>query len=201
MPDRQWNARAAVAVRPLVPLTVTAWRLHARDRAAADDSGSLNYTARYHRAVADYPAPRRHWRALYLALAPEVALAEGLRYARAGLSLHPLRLSELRLELAAVLDCGDPTIVGLTLTELCRPIAGSPPASLKALEKTYRFSQRLAWAARARGAEALVAPSATGLGENLILFRDRLRPGSRLVMIGDRDLDLDRYVRNPADGG
>ncbi len=194
MPRRQWNARAAVAARPLVPLAAVAWRLHARHRAADDDGGSLRYTARYHRAAADYPAPRRHWRALYLALAPEVAVAEGLRYAQAGLRLQPQRLSELAVQLSAVLDCSDPAVVGLTHADLWQPIPGSPPASLKALEGAYLISQRLAWVARARGAEALIVPSATRLGNNLVLFKDRLRPGSSIRVVAGRDLDVDRYA-------
>jgi hypothetical protein len=83
--------------------------------------------------------------------------------ARTLASASSLRLSELQVDLAAVLDCRDPTRLGLNLDGLCDDL-------------DYRLPQRLAAVARARGAEGLLVPSATRLGHNLVVFTDRLQP-------------------------
>jgi hypothetical protein len=97
------------------------------------------------------------------------------------------------VRLVAVLDCRDSMTVGLTVDSLCQPFDLRTMDERRAIERAYAIPRRLAWMARVRGAEALLVPSATRLGHNLIVFTDRLRPGSRLEYTGHRDPDIDRY--------
>jgi len=106
---------------------------------------------------------------LYLALGRDICLGEVVRHATA-LPLGPYRLSRLRVELQAVLDCRDVTSVGLSLHDL---VASSD----------YQRPQQLAAAALALGVEGMLIPSATLLGANLIVFVDRMRVESRIEML------------------
>jgi hypothetical protein len=60
--------------------------------------------------------------ALYLGLGPEVSLGEVLRHFSPQLlpRLNEYRLSETEVELAAVLDCREPTALGLSPRDLIR---------------------------------------------------------------------------------
>jgi hypothetical protein len=176
--------------------------VHGRTYAPLDDTGATLVSGRYHRAAAEFPWPRRNWRVLYLSLAPEIAMTEWIRHQfghpRRPTSgsppwPRPPRLSELAIELAAVLDCRDPTLVGLTVADLCRSFDLRATDERRAVERAYGIPRRLAWAARARGAEGLLVPSATRLGANLIVVTDRLRPDAQLEVVGQRDPDIDRY--------
>lgn len=116
------------------------------------------------------------WAALYLALGAEVALGEIVRHATPDLlaKLNDFRLSEIDVELAAVLDCRDHGAFGFPADDLVR-------------DYDFDISQELAAAAIARDAEAILVPSATGLGDNLIVFPARLRTSSRMAVIDSRD--------------
>jgi hypothetical protein len=57
----------------------------------------------------------------------------------------------------------------------------------------YEATQAIGAAAFADGLEGLLVPSATRLGDNLILFPDNLRAGSRIEVVSSRDPRL--YVQ------
>ena len=85
-----------------------AWRAHWRSNEASDYGGSLRFSGRYHRGRDHFPEGQT-WAALYLALSPEVSLGEILRQLSPELMhrLNDYRLSELDVELNAVVDCRD----------------------------------------------------------------------------------------------
>lgn len=154
----------------------SAWRFHKRRYPATDPGGSLRVSGRYNRGLDQFPEDEV-WPALYLSLGPEVCLGEVLRHVAENMlaRLNDYRLSELRLALEAVLDSRDvPAALGLTLDGLLA-------------DTDYRVTQELAAAAIARQAEAILLPSATRLGDNLILFPRNLRPRSSITVIASRD--------------
>jgi RES domain-containing protein len=154
----------------------TAWRFHKRRYPATDPGGSLKVSGRYNRGLDQFPEGQV-WPALYLSLSPEVCLGEVLRHITAAAlpSLNDYCLSELWLELEVVLDCRLlPTDMGL-----------SPEALFP--ETDYRPTQALAAAAIARHAEAVLVPSATCLGDNLIVFPRELRRESSITPVSSRE--------------
>ncbi|MBI4496616.1 MAG: RES family NAD+ phosphorylase [Chloroflexi bacterium] len=178
-----WNARTAIANVHPGPWSGPAWRFHRRTYAATDSGGSLVVSGRYHRAADQFPRSQV-WAALYLALGPEVSLAEVLRHFTPPLlpQLNEYRLSELAVELGAVLDCRDAAALGL-----------SPGALVR--DYDFTLTQEIAAAAIAHGAEGILVPSATALGDNLVVFPAQLRSTSRLTVVGGRDPRL--YVPRP----
>lgn len=117
--------------------------------------------------------PAESFATLYLALNRATAIAEFQRMAkRSGLApedFMPRRLHRIALELQAVVD--------LTVPE------GELPGVLADLDFQARDlvpSQAVGEAAEHLGREAIRAPSATGSGEILAVFPDRLRPESRI---------------------
>lgn len=170
-----WNARAAVANLPLAPWTGRAWRFHPRSYTATDSGGSALTSGRYHRAVDQFDLSEV-WPALYLAITPEGAVGEVLRHfeAEALPRINDYRLSEVAVELGAVLDCRTAADIGLPDEDFI---------------EDYEFSitQEIAAAAIARGAQAILVPSATLLGDNLVVFPTQLQSTSRLVAVGSRD--------------
>ena len=165
-----WWLRAAVAARPLVPWHGPTWRYHRERWPALDDGGSARVSGRYHCAPDQFP-PARTWRALYLSLAPEVALGEAVRNGL--IKAGDYRLTEVWVELQAVLDLRDPAVIGLRSAELCDDL-------------DRRLPRIVAMLARRRGAEGLLVPSATNLGHNLIVFTNQLWPGAVLRVVGSR---------------
>lgn len=170
-----WDAAAAIAGCRQSPWGGSAWRAHKRKYLPTDPGGSLNVSGRYNRGLDQFPADHV-WPALYLSLGPDICLGEILRHITPALlpALNGYRLSELTLELGVVLDCRDPASMGLTLEDFCD-------------ETDYRLTQAIAMAAIALGAEAILVPSATCLGNNLILFSTNLLPTSRLTVVTSRD--------------
>ncbi len=152
-----------------------AWRLHRRTYGPTDSGGSMLVSGRYHRGADQFPRSQT-WAALYLALSPEVALGEVLRHFSPPLlpRLNEYRLTELRVELRAVLDCRDAAALGLSPDDLVR-------------DYDFAITQEIAVAALALGAEGILVPSATGLGDNLVVFPSQLRSASALVAVGSRD--------------
>lgn len=149
---------------------------HDRTFEATSFGGALLYSARYHRAPDLFP-PDQTWPALYLALAPETSLGEVYRHIvpQRMQRINDYRLSELRVTLSHVLDCSDVKALGLDRDAL--------------LDDTdFVVGQELAAAAVARDSEAILVPSATRLGDNLIVFPYNLRPTSHLQAVGSRDL-------------
>jgi hypothetical protein len=141
----------------------------------------LLVSGRYNRG-ADQFAADQVWPALYLALGPEIALGEIVRHVVPELieRLNDFQLSELQVELSAVLDFRDPVPLGLAAADLVG-------------DYDFDLTQELAAAAIARRAEGILVPSATKLGDNLIIFPTGLRSASRLDVIASRDPRL--YVK------
>lgn len=154
------------------------WRCHSPKYLADDASGSLRVTGRYHRGRDRYP-DNECWPALYTGLNQAIVLGERTRHSLALDELANIRISELRVSLESVInvcvnDRSDPllTIFGsLVEVGLCHSI-------------DYRIPHAVAQEAR-RYAEALLIPSCTRIpGGNLIVFSDRLRPGSSIEVVG-----------------
>ena len=144
-------------------------------RFAADPlsvEGSLQHGGRYN--------PIGGFGALYCAESRAVCAAEiGKPAARH--PVLPYRLARIRVQLQRVLDLTDAS----TLTAL-----GLRPEDLTGQD--WDATQRLAAQARAAGFEALLVPSAAGPGRNLVVFPDRLDPGSRVRVVG-----IPRILRVP----
>jgi RES domain-containing protein len=157
------------------PWSGKAWRLHRRTYGPTDSGGALLVSGRYHRAP-DQFLRSEVWVALYLALNPEVSLGEVLRHFAPQLlpQLNEYRLSEIDVELEDVLDCRNAAAFGLMPDDLTR-------------EYDFAITQEIAAAAIAQDAEGILVPSATGLGDNLVVFPAQLRSSSRLVVAGSRD--------------
>ncbi|MEX1254681.1 MAG: RES family NAD+ phosphorylase [Dehalococcoidia bacterium] len=170
-----WDASAAIAGLGPGRWKGRAWRFHRRRYEALDSSGSLLVSGRYNRG-SDQFSTHQTWPALYLALRPETALGEVVRHVTVELlgKLNDFRLSELEVELEAVLDCHDETALGLAAGVLSRDYDFEP-------------TQALAAAAIDRDAEGILVPSATGLGDNLIVFPTRVQASSRLAVLDSRD--------------
>ncbi len=178
MPGPGWNARAAMAKIQPLSWNGKAWRFHRRTYGATDSGGALLVSGRYHRAP-DQFSRSEVWVALYLALRPEVSLGEILRHFDPQLlpQLNEYRLSEIDVELEAVLDCRNAAALGLSPEDLVR-------------DYDFATTQEIAAAAIVHGAEGILVPSATGLGDNLVVFPAQLRGGSRLAVAGSRDPKL-----------
>ena len=93
--------------------------------------------------------------------------------------LGAYRFTEIWAQLEAVLDCRDLQALHVTEADL--------------LDDTdYSTPQALARAARDFGVEGMLVPSATRLGDNLIVFPDRVRAGSVLVEVRSIDPNLSK---------
>ena len=187
MGEPRWDAVSALAASRFVSYQGSAWRAHDGRYDATSYGGALRFSARFHRAPDSFP-PDETFPALYLSLTPEVALGEVLRYMLAARTAEMIRdrvrsylLTELQVTLTAVLDCRDLDGLGLTRETL--------------LGDSYALGQELAAAAVARGAEAILIPSATRWGDNLVHFPLNQRPGSSLVVRGSRSMR--HLVREP----
>lgn len=158
------------------------WRTHKRKYLASDPGGSHKVSGRYNRGLDKFPKGEV-WPALYASLGAETCLGEILRHIDESTlpMLNDFRISELSVELTVVFDFRNPRLIGLSAGDLCH-------------ETDYRIPQELAAASIDRGAEAMLVPSATRLGDNLILFPSNIRPTSRIVVIDSRDPML--YVRH-----
>jgi len=149
--------------------------MHRRKYDALDATGSRYSSGRYHQAP-DQFALEECWVALYLSLAAEVTIGEVLRNTPTNRmsSLNSYRLSEATADLSVVIDCRSISENGVPFAALVK-------------EGDFATTQRIAHAAVDSGAEATLVPSATRLGDNLVVFPDNLLPESRLEVIGSRD--------------
>jgi hypothetical protein len=93
-----------------------------------------------------------------------------------------MRLTTLSVRLEAVMDCRDAAAMGL-----------DPAALLH--DTDYDLTQAIGAAALARGVEGILVPSATRLGDNLILWIAQIRPDSQITLIRSEDPRL--YVPRP----
>ena len=155
------------------------------------------------RASAAFPSrftpPGGRFGALYVALAPETAMAElRRRAAQLGVplgALAPRAMLTLAVRLRRVLDLTDPTVRaawGLTADDLAAD--------------DYGRCQEVATAAREDGYEAIRYPSAAvalelrmgpeaeardAAADNLVIFADRLHPGSDVRVVRSELLPLE----------
>jgi RES domain-containing protein len=153
----------------------TVWRIHKRKYATTDPAGSRKISGRYHRGT-DQVSESRAWPTLYFSTQPEICLAELFRHITAELFpfLNNYRLSKIELSLEAVTDYRQPDRLKID------------PDVLVA-DESYEVTQSVGSAAYDQRSEGLLVPSATGLGDNLVLFPLNLRPNSRLNLISSRD--------------
>ena len=144
------------------------WRMHKRRFRAEGPGGTRLVSGRYNRGLDRFPEGET-FPALYLALGPENCLGEVYRHVTPEIlpSLNDFRLSDLCVSLQQVVDCRDPSTLGLSPEDLSH-------------DTDYRATQALGTAAYSVGLEGLVVPSATRLGDNLILFPQNLLAGSRV---------------------
>lgn len=179
-----WDAAAALAARPNMGWEGHLWRMHKRRYRADDPGGARLVSGRYNRGL-DRFSKEETFPALYLATAPEICLGELYRHVTPELlpSLNGFRLSELSVDLRKISDCRDAEPLGLLAAHLVH-------------DTDYEATQALGAAANSLGLEGILVPSATGLGDNLILFPQNLLAGSRIEVISGRDPRL--YVaRDP----
>jgi RES domain-containing protein len=184
--DPVWDPAVVVDFCIRTPWQGSVWRCHGRQYAGDNADGSLKVTGRFNRGRDKYPA-HECWMALYTSSAQHVALAERIRHTSPSTleKLANQRMSRLRIELQDVVIACAPTgceglaVPGLNIDDICRPI-------------DYRAPHELALAARSI-AEALLVPSCTGFPEgNLIVFPDRLRPGS--IVRVEESVDPNLYI-------
>lgn len=149
--------------------------MHKRKYLATDAGGSRKVSGRYNRGLDLFPESGV-WAALYLALGADVCLGEILRHITPDLlpQLNGYRLSELTVRLTAVLDCRNVAALDLQPTDLWH-------------DSDCFIPRAIAAAAIAQGMEGLIVPSATRLGDNLIIFPELLRAHASLEVVGERD--------------
>lgn len=157
--------------------------MHKRKYLATDAGGSRKVSGRYNQGLDLFPEADV-WSALYLALGAEVCIGEILRHIEPDIlpALNDYRITELEVRLSAVLDCRDVAAIGLSPTDLWH-------------DTDCRSPRLLAQAAIARGVEGMLVPSATRLGDNLIIFSDQLHADASLGIVSERDPAL--YVPRP----
>jgi RES domain-containing protein len=170
-----WDLDAFIDACPIGAWEGTAWRAHKRRYDGTDPGGSLRFSGRYNRGLDQFPEAEI-WPALYLALAAEISLGEIMRHLTPELLpvLNDYRITELSVSLSAAIDCRDLSSAGLLTDALLH-------------DNDYGASQSLAAAAISHGAEGILVPSATRLGDNLVIFTAQLRADSRLAVVASRD--------------
>ena len=170
-----WDAAAALAVSPVVSWKGRLWRMHKRRYRAEDPGGARLVSGRYNRGLDRFPEAET-FPALYLATAPEICLGEVYRHVTPELllSLNDFRLSELSVSLQELVDCRGQELLGLSVGDLVH-------------DTDYEPTQALGAAANSHGLEGLLVPSATRLGDNLIVFPQNLRTDSRIAVVSSRD--------------
>ena len=172
------DVAAAVSALPALPFSGSVWRAHRARYLGGDAGGSLFVSGRYNRGTDRFPR-EQSWPALYCGLTRDVCLGEIVRHVSADVLplLNEYLLSELHVQLAAVLDCCDSTMLGIDMSELLH-------------DYNLELSQGLAEAARNRRTEGILVPSATLLGNVLVIFPDRLREGSGIEVVNSRPMRL-----------
>jgi len=156
------------------------WRTHWNNVDATDWSLSLRSSGRYHRGR-DLESDTAAWAALYTSRAPEVAVWEMVRRS----AVRDLRflknnvLSELDVDLSAVLDLTDPSRVELSQDDL----TGSDAT----------ICQSIGRVAFQRGIQGLLVPSATQLGTNLVCFPQNFTASSIVRLVRSTELPLSEF--------
>jgi len=121
---------------------------------------------------------------LYLALTEATALLEiAPQYDATDWPPRNRRFTKLRVELQIVIDCSDPTRLGLSLDDLCQDPDDLDSDRCHTAE--WENPRQLAEAAFHRGAEGILVPSASRRGINLIVFPVNLHPTSIIEATGE----------------
>lgn len=169
------NADPVVARCEVISLAGNAWRIHKQRYRATDPRGSLIVSGRYHRG-ADQFDPDKTFPVLYTSLSPETSLAELIRHIDAVMlpMLNAFRITTLAFELSEIVDLRDPESVDLARDSLVD-------------DRSIGCTQAIGAAANARGAEGLLVPSASLLGDNLIIFPENLKDSSQIRIVESRD--------------
>lgn len=134
----------------------------------ASDHGAFLGGGRYN--------PPEQFGALYLSESPEACRAEVVRR---GAPKAPMILGAFEVTLSRVCDLTDPEIrsrLGLQADNL--------------VQDGWSLTQEVAVAVRDAGFEAILAPSAAGPYVNLIIFKDRLLPSSRIDHQAAQDTEV-----------
>ena len=149
--------------------------MHRQKYDGGDPGGSPKVSGRYHLGNDRFVAEET-WSTLYLALSPETCLGELVRHITPELlpHLNGYRISELRVTLMAVADCRDATLLGMMTDSLVH-------------DRDYRATQHLGAAVVAAGLEGMLVPSATALGDNLIVFTAQMHAVSAIEVVDSRD--------------
>lgn len=157
------------------------WRIHKQRYEATDAAGSRLVSGRYHKGGDDFP-PRETFPVIYTSLSPETSLAELVRHTAAETlpHLNGYRLTEIAATLARVVDCTNPDLLGVTEEDLM-------------VDTSFHITRRIGEAVNAGGYEAARVPSASLLGDNLIIFPRNLQSSSHLRPVRSRDPRL-RYT-------
>ena len=127
------------------------------------------------------------WAALYTSRKPEVAVWEMVRRSAAR-DLHFLQnnvLSELDMELSAVLDLTDPRRIGLNQDDL----TGSDTTICQSIGRMVVQ----------RGIQGILVPSATHLGTNLVCFPQNFMPSSVVRLVQSTALPLSEFRQHLVD--
>ncbi len=174
--ESSWDASVAVAACTLRPWSGSVWRCHGRQYAGDNAEGSLKVSGRFNRGTDTFPA-HETWAVLYTSVAQHVALGERIRHTPVS------NLSRLRVDLQVVIcaclpeRCAQLMTPGLDEADLCHLT-------------DHRKIQAFALAVRTV-AEALLIPSCTKFPEgNLIIFPDRMMPGSTILVEETQDPEL-----------
>src|SRR5579871_1750554 len=124
---------SVLAARPPRPWSGTAWRMHRLKYPPTDPGGSLLVSGRYNRGRDQFPE-HEVFPALYLALSREVCPGEIMRHLRPErlASLNDYAISEIALQLGAVVDCRALEDLGLPSQRLCDDYDLSVPQMLAA---------------------------------------------------------------------
>jgi len=156
-----WDAVRAVKRVPRASRDGSLWRTHWRNVNPSDWTLSLQVSGRFHRGRDLFPEDQV-FPALYTSQSAHVAVWEMVRQRASTnlLFLQNTRLSQLDVSLTAVLDCGDPSVLGVRSADI------------------HGTDRRIPWAIGAaaieRGANGLIIPSAAMNGTNLVIFPTNL---------------------------
>jgi RES domain-containing protein len=154
-----------------VPLRGRFWRAVALGQDVLDTSGNRASGGRYN--------PPGEFGALYCSDSRELCLREEATHGEGTVHVMPIEVS---LEL--VLDLADP--------RLCRAL---DVAHAELVAEDHRTTRELGRIAREAGFEALLAPAAGGPGRNLVVFLNRLAPGSRVAPVAELEQLANTQVR------
>jgi len=193
LPDLESFARCTVA-----PYVGSAYRGHARLYLPTDFTGSSMYAGRLHELPARQGATGQDRRTGYLAIEEVTALAEIIRHqeARADVSdatatkasaernmmyLSTRRLTRLELRFSRIRDARNLEALGISRDAFF--VDGVWDAG-------GYISQALGQACRVAGDEGVLVPSATRLGDSLILFLENKLGSSEIHQGPSRDPSL-----------